>query len=174
MTKAATQDLWQKLDQDWRCNACSLTGLIALQGTDGTPLVQRWLEALPHSKLPQPDGVFQWDFHRDRDVDRFLAALLLFLEPGINLQQYASSSAKVAYLQTGLHRSRQRFLLVLHGVEVWQHLEGDDYGLFSHAVLKGWLRDFAGAKHSSFCLLTTRAALLDLIDFNTYTHREVS
>lgn len=98
---------------------------------------------------------------------------MLYLDPNIDLSQYASSSARMAYLKTGLHRSRHRFLFVLDGLEVLQHPEGDDYGLFTSVDLKNWLRDFAEATHSSFCLITTRAPLLDLIDYSTYTHREV-
>ncbi|PSN10496.1 serine protease, partial [filamentous cyanobacterium CCT1] len=166
-------ELLQNLDQDWESGDRCITGLIGFGGEGKSSLARQWVDRLMQSGSPQPDGVFWWGFYENLDVEQFFEALLRYLEPTLDLSQYPSSSAKVAYLQTTLHRSRHRYLLVLDGLEVLQHPQGDDYGLFTSVDLKNWLRDFAEATHGSFCLITTRAPLLDLIDYRTYTHREV-
>lgn len=166
-------ELLQNLDQDWESGDRCITGLIGFGGEGKSSLARRWVDRLMQSGSPQPDGVFWWGFYENLDVEQFFEALLRYLEPTLDLTQYPSSSAKVAHLQTTLHRSRHRYLLVLDGLEVLQHPQGDDYGLFTSVDLRNWLRNFAEATHSSFCLITTRAPLLDLIDYRTYTHREV-
>jgi tetratricopeptide (TPR) repeat protein len=166
-------ELLQNLDQDWDSADHCITGLIGFGGEGKSSLARHWVDQVLKSGSLKPDGVFWWGFYDDRDIDQFFETLLRYLEPNIDLQQFASSSAKVAHLKTTLHRSRHRYVFMLDGLEVLQHPEGDDYGLFTSVDLKNWLRDFAEATHSSFCLITTRAPLLDLIDYRTYTHREV-
>ncbi|PZU92960.1 MAG: hypothetical protein DCF32_23425 [Leptolyngbya sp.] len=166
-------ELLQNLDQDWDSADRCITGLIGFGGEGKSSLARHWVDRVMQSGSPQPDGVFWWGFYENLDVEQFFEALLRYLEPTLDLSQYPSSSAKVSYLQTTLHRNRHRYLLVLDGLEVLQHPQGDDYGLFTSVDLKNWLRDFAEATHGSFCLITTRAPLLDLIDYRTYTHREV-
>jgi tetratricopeptide (TPR) repeat protein len=166
-------ELLQNLDQDWDSADHCITGLIGFGGEGKSSLARHWVDQVLKSGSLKPDGVFWWGFYDDRDIDQFFETLLRYLEPNIDLQQFASSSAKVAHLKTTLHRSRHRYVFMLDGLEVLQHPEGDDYGLFTSVDLKNWLRDFAEATHSSFCLITTRAPLLDLIDYATYTHREV-
>jgi tetratricopeptide (TPR) repeat protein len=66
-----------------------------------------------------------------------------------------------------------RYLFVLDGLEVLQHQEGDQYGLLKSADLRDLLTYFAAPGHQSFCLVTSRAPLLDLLDYPAYTHRDV-
>ncbi|MBE9136286.1 trypsin-like peptidase domain-containing protein [Nodosilinea sp. LEGE 07088] len=166
-------ELLENLDQDWESGDRCITGLIGFGGEGKSSLAQHWVDRVMQSGSPQPDGVFWWGFYENLDVEQFFEALLRYLEPTLDLSQYPSSSAKVAYLKATLHRSRHRYLLVLDGLEVLQHPQGDDYGLFTSVDLKNWLRNFAEATRGSFCLITTRAPLLDLIDYRTYTYREV-
>ena len=66
-----------------------------------------------------------------------------------------------------------RYLFVLDGLEVLQHQEGDQYGLLQSNDLRDLLTYFARPDNQSFCLITSRAPLLDLMDYTTYTHRDV-
>jgi tetratricopeptide (TPR) repeat protein len=66
-----------------------------------------------------------------------------------------------------------RYLFVLDGFEVMQHQDGDDYGLVQSNDLQDFLELFASPEHNSFCLVTSRAPLLDLMAYTTYTHRDV-
>jgi hypothetical protein len=66
-----------------------------------------------------------------------------------------------------------RYLFALDGLEVMQHQEGDQYGLLQNNDLRDLLTFFARPDNQSFCLITSRAPLLDLMDYTTYTHRDV-
>ncbi|MBI5955180.1 MAG: tetratricopeptide repeat protein [Chloroflexi bacterium] len=66
-----------------------------------------------------------------------------------------------------------RYLFVLDGLEVLQHQEGDQYGLLQSNDLRDLLTYFARPDNQSFCLITSRAPLLDLMEYTTYTHRDV-
>jgi tetratricopeptide (TPR) repeat protein len=61
----------------------------------------------------------------------------------------------------------------LDGLEELQHQEGDNYGLLTNSAVREFLNYFAAGGHTSFCLITSRAPVLDLIDYTTYTHRDV-
>jgi tetratricopeptide (TPR) repeat protein len=67
-----------------------------------------------------------------------------------------------------------RYLFVLDGLEVMQHQEGDQYGLLQSGDLRQFLEYFAAPGHGSFCLVTSRAPLLNLMTYTTYTHRDVT
>jgi tetratricopeptide (TPR) repeat protein len=66
-----------------------------------------------------------------------------------------------------------RYLFVLDGLEVLQHQEGDQYGLLTSNDLRDLLTYFARPDNQSFCLITSRAPMLDLMEYTTYTHRDV-
>jgi hypothetical protein len=66
-----------------------------------------------------------------------------------------------------------RYLFVLDGLEVLQHQEGDQYGLLQSNDLRDLLTYFARPDNQSFCLITSRAPLLELMEYTTYTHRDV-
>jgi len=56
---------------------------------------------------------------------------------------------------------------------VLQHQEGDLYGSLQSSDLKAFLEFFADPEHDSFCLVTSRAPLMDLEEYTTYLHRDV-
>jgi tetratricopeptide (TPR) repeat protein len=54
-----------------------------------------------------------------------------------------------------------------------QHQDGDQYGLVASNDLRDLLTYFARPDNQSFCLVTSRAPLLDLMDYTTYSHHDV-
>jgi hypothetical protein len=163
--------LLEALDQDWLDPERLITGLIGFGGEGKSSLARRWVEHVLHSELPQLQGVFWWGFYERRNMDEFFEGLLRYLIPQIDANQLPSSSAKIQVINA-VFKSK-RYLFILDGLEVMQHQEGDEYGLLTSVDLKNWLRDFAEGGHQSFCLITSCAPMLDLIDCTTYTHREV-
>ena len=163
----------QNLDQDWKDSQRLITGLIGFGGEGKSSLTRRWLEnLLRNDSLPQPKGVFWWGFYENRSVDEFFEAVLTFLVEGIDPNSLPSSKLKEQVINAMLKSGR--YLFVLDGLEVLQYQDGDDYGLLKNVDLRDWLRDFAAGGHESFCLISSRVPLLDLIDFiTTYTHRDV-
>ncbi len=166
-------ELLHNLDEDWRDSQRLITGLIGFGGEGKSSLTRRWLDnLLDNRSLPQPKGVFWWGFYERRSVDEFFEALLTFLVQGIDPNtRWPSAQAKAQVINATLKSGR--YLFVLDGLEVLQHQDGDDYGLLKNADLRDWLQQFAAEGHESFCTISSRAPLLDLIDFTTYTHRDV-
>jgi len=81
--------------------------------------------------------------------------------------------AQIIGAMLGGPKGSGRYLFVLDGLEVMQHQEGDQYGLLQSSDLRDLLTFFARPDNQSFCLITSRAPLLDLMDYTTYTHRDV-
>jgi tetratricopeptide (TPR) repeat protein len=107
-------------------------------------------------------------------VDEFFEAALAYMSGGqIDPRQIPSSSAKAAFI-AGMLTKGGCYIFILDGLEVMQHQEGDQYGLLKNADLRQFLSYFAAPGHPSFCLITSRAPVLDLMEYTTYTHRDVA
>ena len=116
--------------------------------------------------------VFWWGFYENRSIDEFLEAALNYLSGGkIDPRQVPSSSLRAQII--GAMLGAGRYLFVLDGLEVLQHQEGDQYGLLQSNDLRDLLTYFARPDNQSFCLITSRAPVLDLMEYTTYTHRDV-
>ncbi|BAB77828.1 alr0304 [Nostoc sp. PCC 7120 = FACHB-418] len=165
-------DFLKTLNQDWVDSNCSIVGLIGFGGEGKSSLTRRWLEDLLHdSSLPQPTGVFWWGFYEKASADEFFEAALRFLNNKIDPRILTSTTIKVQVILAMLNSGR--YLFILDGLEVLQQQEGDNYGELTSVDLREFLREFAAGRHESFCLINSRAPLVDLIDFTTYTHRDV-
>jgi tetratricopeptide (TPR) repeat protein len=169
------QDLLAQLNRDWENTATQITGLIGFGGEGKSSLASRWIhELLKNKQLKQSDGLFWWSFYDRRSMEEFFEAALTYLS-GDNqelLQQAKSPNAR-AHLIAGMLYSGS-YLFVLDGLEVMQHQEGDRYGEFISEDLQQFLEYFSAPGHTSFCLITSRAPLFDLIEYNSYIHRDVT
>ncbi|NET61858.1 MAG: trypsin-like peptidase domain-containing protein [Symploca sp. SIO2E6] len=164
------EDLLGALHEAWRDPDYYIMGLIGFGGEGKTSVAVRWLTELLKHPSP-PDGVFWWDFNQKPYVDEFFSQVFEYLDLGeINLNSLISLDAKAAIIGS----LKGRYLFILDGIEVVQHQSGDDYGLLTNKELCSFLRSFAQGNHQSFCLVTSRAPLLDLLDYTTYTEREVN
>ncbi|NER49769.1 MAG: trypsin-like serine protease, partial [Symploca sp. SIO1A3] len=166
------EDLLQALSEAWLDPDYCIIGLIGFGGEGKTSVAARWIEELlRHPSLPQPDGVFWWDFNQKPYVDEFFSKVFEYLDLGeINPNLLVSVDVKAEIIRS----LKGRYLFILDGIEVVQHQSGDDYGLLTNKELCSFLRSFAEGNHQSFCLVTSRAPLLDLLDYTTYTEREVN
>ncbi|NEP11514.1 MAG: serine protease [Symploca sp. SIO2C1] len=166
------EDLLQALSEAWLDPDYCIIGLIGFGGEGKTSIAARWLtELLHHPSLPQPDGVFWWDFNQKPYVDEFFSKVFESLDiREIDHNLLVSVDAKAEIIRS----LKGRYLFILDGIEVVQHQSGDDYGLLTNKELCSFLRSFAEGNHQSFCLVTSRAPLLDLLDYTTYTEREVN
>lgn len=162
------------LDRDWADPKCQLIGLIGFGGQGKTSIARQWVDLLlKNSALPQPKGVFWWGFYEKRNVDEFFEAALIYLSGGHEiLADLPSSHAKANFLAAMLQTGR--YLFILDGLEVLQYQQGDEYGLLTNTDLMEFLNFFAAIDHDSFCLITSRAPLYDLIHFVSYMHQDVN
>ncbi len=167
------EDLLAGISSDWMNLAMPVTGLIGFGGEGKSSVARQWVDNLLADKSqPQPDGVFWWGFYTKPSVDEFFEAALKYLSGGkIDPRDYPSSSAKAHFIAAML--STGRYLFILDGLEIMQHQEGDRYGLLKSGDLRDFVEYFARPDHESFCLITSRASILNLMDYMTYTHRDI-
>jgi hypothetical protein len=171
------EDLLAEITQDWIDPTRLITGLIGFGGEGKTSLARRWVTDLRKNRLPQdaplkPDGIFWWGFYERNSVDEFFEAALNYLGGGqVDLSTLPSANARANFLAAMLRG--KRYLFILDGFEVMQHEKGDEYAQIKSADLYEFLTYFAAGGHESFCLITSRAPLMDLIEFVSYTNRNV-
>ena len=168
------EGLLKAISADWADPNCRVTGLIGFGGEGKSSLTRRWLDnLLADSSQSQPDGVFWWSFYNRPNVDAFFEAALDFLSGGkIDPRDHPSTNAKAHFIAGMLYAGC--YLFVLDGLEVMQHQAGDQYGLLLSNDLRAFLEYFAAPGHESLCLITSRAPVLDLEQYTTYTHRNVT
>jgi tetratricopeptide (TPR) repeat protein len=163
-------ELLKQLTDDWNDPKKHVTGLIGFGGEGKSSLARKWLgNLLNDPSQSQPDGIFWWGFYENRSVDEFFEATLKYF--GVDARRYQSSSQRAQII--GVLLATGCYLFVLDGLEVAQHQDGDRYGLLQNNDLRDLLTFFARPDHSSFCLVTSRAPLLDLMDYITYSHRDL-
>jgi NB-ARC domain len=171
------EQLLAEITEDWVSPERFVTGLIGFGGEGKTSLARRWvtdlrMNRLAHADNPKPDGIFWWGFYERNSVDEFFEAALNYLSAGqVDLSTLPSANARANFL-AGMLRGK-RYLFILDGFEVMQHEQGDEYAQLKSADLYEFLTYFAAGGHESFCLITSRAPLLDLIEFTSYTNRNV-
>ena len=167
------EQLLKDINLDWADARVRITGLIGFGGEGKSSLARAWIDQLlADSSRPQPEGIFWWGFYEKRNVDEFFDAALIYLSGGrIDVKKIPSANMKARII--GAMLGAGRYLFVLDGLEVLQYQDGDMYGAISSPDLKAFLEFFASPDHNSFCLVTSRAPLMDMISFDTYKHRDV-
>jgi hypothetical protein len=172
------EQLLAEITQDWVSPERFVAGLIGFGGEGKTSLARRWVTELRLNRLPyrftapKPDGIFWWDFYERNSVDEFFEAALNYLSAGqVDLSTLPAANARANFL-AGMLRGK-RYLFILDGFEVMQHERGDEYAQLKSADLYDFLTYFAAGGHESFCLITSRAPLLDLIEYISYTNHNV-
>ncbi len=184
-------ELLAAITRDWADPERRVTGLIGFGGEGKSSLARRWVDNLLASHSPPlisgegpgpalspvegvgADGVFWWGFYTRPSVDEFFEAALEYMSGGrIDPRKVRSASLRAQVI--GAMLGAGRYLFVLDGLEVMQHQEGDQYGLLKSTDLRQFLSYFAAPEHQSFCLITSRAPVLNLMEYTTYTHRDVT
>jgi tetratricopeptide (TPR) repeat protein len=160
-------ELLEQLDREWNAELHRIIGLVGFGGEGKTSVARQWIEQIRLHTAP-PSGVFWWAFYDNSNLDEFYEAVLQYLlGDRIDLAALPSTSMR-AHVVASLLRAG-RYLIVLDGLEVLQHQSGDSYGEFTSVGLREFLQLFAAPDHLSVCIATSRAPLLDLQDFTTYT-----
>lgn len=167
------EQLLKDITTDWVDASVCITGLIGFGGEGKSSLAREWVdELIADRSRPQPDAIFWWGFYEKRNVDEFFNAALNYLSGGkINVGKIPSANLKAQII--GAMLDAGRYLFILDGLEVLQYQDSDMYGSIRSPDLKAFLEFFASPDHNSFCLVTSRAPLMDMISFSTYTHRDV-
>lgn len=167
------EELLQAITADWSDPRRRVTALIGPAGVGKTAVAHLWLSRfLADSSLPHPDKVFWWSFTESADVDVFFEnAVSSLLDRGIE-SSVPQSVAAQARLLAGLLRG-DRLLFVLDGLDIVQHEGESQFGLLENNDLREFLRCLGSTSHESYCLITSRLPILDLIPFTTYVQHQV-
>lgn len=166
-------EMLEALRVDWLDEYQRVTSLIGFGGEGKSSLARRWLDdLLSDPTLPQPAGVFWWNFGNRPDVDSFFDAAIDYLVGAAEGVYRLPTSGAKAHLLAAL-LTTNRYLFILDGLEAAQHQMGDRYGLLKSASLREFLRYCAAGEHKSFCLITSRVPVLDLVEYVTHSHRDV-
>jgi hypothetical protein len=173
ITWVGREHLLRLISADYADPDCRVSALIGLAGEGKSSLARRWLETLRHDGIhKQPAGIFWWSFHDNPYGDSFFEAALSYLGGRmVDANQYPSAAARVRLIGAMLHAGR--YLFVLDGLDAMQQQQGNGCGLLEYRDLRNLLRAFAAPGHDSFCLLTSRLHLPDLIDASGYTAHPV-
>lgn len=164
-------DLLKSLNGEWIDSNHLVLGLIGFGGEGKSSLARYWLDTLLVSQS-RPDGVFWWSFYDKPNENEFFAAALDYLS-GKRISPDRLPLDRVKAQVIGAMLGAGRYLFILDGLEVIQRQSGDQYGLLTNEDMREFLRLFATPGHQSFCLITSRAPVLDLVEYTTYIHYEV-
>jgi tetratricopeptide (TPR) repeat protein len=166
-------EILNKLSLEWESSSSLVISLIGFGGEGKSSIARQWFDNLLNSSsLPQPVGVFWWNFYDDANADSFFESLLRFLVPQIDPNDIPSTAMKARIVKATLKSGR--YLFILDGLEVLQYQDGDQFGLLKSKDLQIWLREFSAGAHKSLCLITSRTPVIDLIDFTTYMTCQIS
>ncbi len=185
------KELLRALSDDWESAATRITALVGFGGEGKSSLAREWVEQVKRqtsnikgqeettpTEFSSLDSLFWWSFYDEASVDAFAESLLDYLGGGrIDTRAAPSAAAKLELCARLLQGGR--VLLVLDGFEVMQHQggegpEGDRYGLIQSSELRRFLEYLAAPESAAFCLITSRAPLLDLLPYTTCTQRDVT
>lgn len=182
------EDFLHNLTLDWENPKICVTGIIGFGGEGKSAIARNWLNAFfeknreknKHYEInPSREntfnkdklkGIFWYSFSSGKSIDDFFEEALTFFVPeNIEEFKHITSDLKIQILLSFLRE--QTYLIVLDGIEVCQHTQGGWFCLFKNKDLSKFLRDFAQGLHQSFCIISSRLPILDLVDFSSYTQR---
>jgi len=165
--------LQEILAREWRNPDRLVLGLIGFGGEGKSSVARRWVDTLLEADggADAPGGVLWWSFADRGSADEFLEAALEFMSGRITSGEVAETGSR-AELAASLLRTR-RYLFILDGLEAVQFQTGDQYGSITSPDLLEFLGYYATPGHQSFCLITSRAPVLDLAPYVTYRHVDV-
>jgi Trypsin-like peptidase domain len=167
------EDMLEAMSEDWSNSECKVTSIVGIGGEGKSSVARRWLDILlQDSTQVQPEGVFWWSFYDAPAMDSFFEAALAFVWSGQVPEGIALDDIVEAPEQfiAGM-LSAKRYLFILDGLERVQQESGEQYGLLQDSSLSKFLSYFATLSHDSHCLITSRAPVIDLIRYTTYTQR---
>lgn len=158
----------------WIESKTKIISLIGFGGEGKSSLARQWVDnLLKNNSLSMPEGIFWWGFYERPNVDEFFESVLRYMS-GENLeflQKFSSSIARAHFLAAMLYGGR--YLLILDGLEKVQ-LRGNDYGSLASVSMREFLKFLAHPDNKSFCLITSRAPVIDLEEYVTYVHQNIS
>lgn len=158
------------LDEAWARQSTNIVTLMAWGGAGKSALINTWLARLAGEGFRGAQNVFGWSFYgqesenQEVPVDVFAEeALTWFGDSNPSLGSPWEKGQRLASLVR-----KQRTLLILDGLEVFQHPLPPEEGKIKDQFMKALLLDLAW-ENQGLCLISTRLRVTDLDPFTNNT-----
>lgn len=168
------EEIIDQLFEDWESPQCAVTSLIGFGGEGKTSIARHWVELVVKDKklIQKVNGVFWWNFYSNSSSEEFLLQVFNYFNGmGIIKGKNVSKQVQLHFIASML--MEKKYLFVLDGFEVMQYQGGDKYGLIKDEELRVLVELIASLEGESFLLITSRAPILDLVEYSTYNHIDV-
>ena len=171
------EELLSIITYDWLDEETFVTGLVGFAGEGKSSIARKWVERLlstEQSTDERCNGIFWWSFYNNNStVDLFFENALNYLSNHqLDLAPFPTAHSRAELLAAAL--KSKRYLFILDGLERLQYLGGEDYGLLKSNDLARFLEYFAAGEHRSYCLITSRARITNLVPYRTYTQFDIN
>lgn len=168
------ESLLDRIYNYWTAQNFKIAGIIGFGGEGKSSLARKWIEDLTQQAkqgIAQPEAIFWWSFDVNPRIDEFFETAFDYMTQGVSYVGYRTTNEKANALAGMLHKGR--YLFVLDGLEAVQHQGDEQYGLLRNDNLRQFIAYFSAPGSKSFCLITSRAPIFDLIQHPTYKPIEV-
>ncbi len=159
------------LDDAWTDAKINIVSFVAWGGVGKTALVNHWLKRrMARDNYRGVERVYAWSFSNQGSEERADSADL-FIDQALRWFGDADPTAGTPWDRgQRLARciSQSRTLLILDGLEPLQHPPGPQEGRLKDAALQVLLVELA-AEQPGLCVISTRARVSDLIEFENST-----
>ncbi|HSL53133.1 MAG TPA: DUF4062 domain-containing protein [Pyrinomonadaceae bacterium] len=159
------------LDDAWADKKIKIVSFVAWGGVGKTALVNHWLKRrMARDNYRGAERVYAWSFSNQGSEERTDSADL-FIDQALRWFGDADPTAGTPWdkgQRLARYISQSRTLLILDGLEPLQHPPGPQEGRLRDAALQVLLVELA-AEQPGLCVISTRARVSDLIEFENST-----
>ena len=159
-----------RLTRAWNNRNVNVISLVAFGGVGKSALVNHWLASMAKENYRGARRVYGWSAYTQGSKERVTSADL-FIEQALRFfgeKGELSPSIEVRATRLAELVRVQRTLLILDGIEPLQYPPGPGEGHIKDPGVRTLVRELA-AHNRGLCVLTTRAGVSDLADYESTT-----
>ena len=160
----------RQLTRAWNNERVNVISLVAFGGVGKSALVNHWLASMSEKGYRGARRVYGWSAYSQGSKERVTSADL-FIEQALRDFGEAgelSPSIEVRAVRLAQLVRKERTLLILDGIEPLQYPPGPGEGHIKDPGVRTLVRELA-AQNPGLCVITTRAAVRDLADYESTT-----
>ena len=159
-----------QLTKAWNSEKVNVITLVAFGGVGKSALVNHWLASMAEKDYRGARRVYGWSAYSQGTKERVTSADL-FIEQALRFfgeEGELSPSIEVRAMRLVELVREEPTLLILDGIEPLQYAPGPGEGHIKDPGVRTLVRELA-ARNPGLCVITTRATLSDLADYESTT-----